>query len=137
MRLNDKISNCSGKASCNVPEGYFEDLRTRLEAIPSGGVPRRGVLRRLEPYLDLAACFAAMVIAGNLVLRRTAVPADGTEDWGEAAYAEFIHFSYPDDLPEVLSMDRDTITEEDVVNYLIATGTPAEMIEYAGLVAQK
>ena len=61
------------KIDYKVPDGYFEDLRTRLSAIPAQEKqPTR--MQRFSPYLALAACFAIAVLAGNLILRRTTAP---------------------------------------------------------------
>ena len=68
----------SKKLNYNVPDGYFENLRTRLSAIPAQE-SRPGAFSRFAPYLALAACFAVAVIAGNAVLNRTAVPAASDE----------------------------------------------------------
>lgn len=50
----------------STPEGYFEGLQTRLEAVP--------VLKRrfnFAPYLVLAASFALAALAGNYILMKT------------------------------------------------------------------
>lgn len=57
----------------NVPDGYFESLRTKLSAIPAE-VQRPSWVQRFTPYLALAACFAVAVLLGNLVLNRTTAP---------------------------------------------------------------
>ena len=62
-----------------VPDGYFEDLRTRLSAIPAQEKqPTR--FQKFAPYLALAACFAVAVVAGNLILNRTAMPAASEDE---------------------------------------------------------
>ncbi len=67
------------KLNYNVPDGYFENLRTRLSAIPAQE-SRPGAFSRFAPYLALAACFAVAVIAGNAVLNRTTAPAASDEE---------------------------------------------------------
>ena len=67
------------KIEYKVPDGYFENLRTRLSDIPVQE-PRPGRLAKFTPYLALAACFAVAVLVGNLVLDRTAVPAASDEE---------------------------------------------------------
>ena len=67
------------KLNYNVPDGYFEDLRTRLSASPAQEKqPAR--IAKFTPYLALAACFAVAVLVGNLVLNRTAVPAASDDE---------------------------------------------------------
>ena len=67
------------KIQYRVPEGYFENLETRLSAIPAQEKqPSR--MQKFAPYLALAACFALAVLVGNLVLNRTSVPAASDEE---------------------------------------------------------
>ena len=69
----------SKKIEYKVPDGYFEDLRTRLSAIPAQEKqPTR--FQKFAPYLALAACFAVAVVAGNLILNRTAMPAASEDE---------------------------------------------------------
>ena len=69
----------SKKIEYKVPAGYFEDLRTRLSAIPAQE-KQPGRMQKFTPYLALAACFALAVLVGNLVLNRTTAPAASDED---------------------------------------------------------
>lgn len=83
----------------SVPEGYFQDLQQRLGAIPAAvGQQRTPVLRRVLPYLTLAACFLVAVFAGNFLL-------------GKAARSK-------------------RISDEDIVSYLITSGTSVEQLAY-------
>lgn len=58
-----------------VPEGYFEDLRAKLSAIPAQRPAKVSAVSRFTPYLALAACFAAAIVIGTGILTRTATPA--------------------------------------------------------------
>ena len=69
----------SKKIEYKVPDGYFEDLRTRLSAIPAQE-KRPTRFQKFAPYLALAACFAVAVVAGNLILGRTAMPAASEDE---------------------------------------------------------
>ena len=51
----------------SAPEGYFENLQTRLSEIPA-----RRTKFNLAPYLALAASFAIALLAGNYILMKTA-----------------------------------------------------------------
>lgn len=96
-----------GKNTYTTPEGYFEDLQQRLLAIPQehpAAAPALTPLRRLSPYLALAAAIAAVVVAGTAVLRHTATP--------------------------VLEAETVQLSDDDLVNYLIADGMTLEHIEY-------
>ena len=69
----------SKKIEYKVPDGYFENLKTRLSAIPAQEKqPTR--FQKFAPYLALAACFAVAVVAGNLILNRTAMPAASEDE---------------------------------------------------------
>lgn len=133
MQEKRDIFNGSGKAAFKVPEGYFEELGARLDAIPALG---RTVspMQRMKPYLALAACFLGMLLVGNAILSNTADKRSANDLYNEFAYARLIQAA------EYLHADgteQDTISDEDVVNYLIDSGTSAELIEYAGLIAKK
>lgn len=71
--MESKQSVMKNKSSYSVPEGYFENLQQRLSAIPEQH-PRRTTVRRLTPYLALAASFALIVAVGTAVLRKTVPP---------------------------------------------------------------
>ena len=96
-----------GKNAYTTPDGYFEDLQQRLRAIPQAHPATErplAPLRRMSPYLALAAAITAVVVAGTAVLRHTATP----------------------------SLEAETVqlTDDDLVNYLIADGLSLEHIEY-------
>lgn len=135
MRKNNEIFKDAGKALFNVPESYFNDLKTRLDGIPGTNAGNVGVMRRLKPYLALAACFLAIMCVGNLVLRNTANRDMAGDYYNEAAYADLM--TMPEDAFHAVLSAQDTISDEDVVNYLISSGTSAELIEYTRLIAKK
>ncbi len=135
MRKNNEIFKDAGKALFNVPEGYFNDLKARLDGIPGTNAGNVGVMQRLKPYLALAACFLAIMCVGNLVLRNTADRGMAGDYYNEAAYADLM--TMPEDAFHAVLSAQDTISDEDVVNYLISSGTSAELIEYTRLIAKK
>lgn len=134
MQGKNNIFNDAGKAAFKVPEGYFEGLKARLDAIPA--TPRTlGPVQRVKPYLALAACFLAFLLVGNAVLRGTAEKrAEADLYYNEFAYAAMLR---ADEYLHPEADTQDTVSNDDVVNYLIDSGTPAELIEYAGLIAKK
>ena len=67
------------KLNYSVPDGYFENLKTRLSAIPEQE-KRPSRIARVTPYFALAACFAVAVVVGQSILRKTAVPAASDEE---------------------------------------------------------
>lgn len=63
----------------NVPDGYFEGLRTKLSGIPAQEKqPTR--FQRFAPYLALAVCFAIALLIGNVILNRTTVPSASEDE---------------------------------------------------------
>lgn len=76
----------------STPEGYFSELKKRLERVPQAvsareeqalgaASKRQGAFRPavLSPYLALAAVFAAAFVIGGIVLNNSAKPAQGKE----------------------------------------------------------
>lgn len=135
MIENDKIFNGIRKASYDVPDGYFKNLQARLETIP---VMRTvSTVQRMKPYLALAACFLAAVLIGNTVLRSTTSDVATHDYYNEITLADLIPLTQPDEVFMTVAPEQDTISEEDVIDYMITSGMSPEMIEYTGLIAQK
>ena len=133
MQEKSDIFNGSGKAGFKVPEGYFEGLKVRLNRIPEQRT-ELGPVQRIKPYLALAASFAAILIAGNVVLRSTAERIPSDDFYEELGYVSLLQ---ADEYLQSDTARQDTISDEDVINYLIDSGVSAELIEYTGLLAQK
>lgn len=89
------------KLHYSVPEGYFEELSGKLSTIPSREAPR-GIVSRLTPYMAMAACFFLSVIIGTAILKKTADPVKA----------------------ETLAA-----TDQEIIEYLIASDTPLAQIE--------
>lgn len=122
-----------------VPEGYFDSLQKRLEAIPSQhpevvkpvvAVP---LWTRVRPYVALAACMLMAFVVGNFFLGRSQMPASqevGLEDY---YMADLIPVTNPyaiyDDSPMELYTPEGS-SEDDVLQYLISTGTSVDYIAY-------
>lgn len=120
------------KRPYSVPEGYFDDLQSRLSNIPH--MPERKVSRwqKAQPYLALAACFCSALIIGKIILGRTAAPDASDTIYEQLIYADMIPHSEPDAIFIAdESMDADIFeSQEDVISYLIDTGTSIELINY-------
>lgn len=121
----------------DVPEGYFNSLRERLESIPSMSRQTAGQLRRMKPYLALAACFIAAALVGNAILRVTLQNSASRDFYDEMTLADLIPVTQPDEVFMTAAPEPETISEDDVISYLISSGTSPEMIEYTRLIAQK
>lgn len=107
-----------------APEGYFESLGERMVA-----ATRReeapAPLRRLAPYLAYAAALAFLVVAGTFLLRTfTPLSVDTTVE--SLAYADIYPMTEPDAL--YYCSAEDPVSDDDVVEYLIYTGTSLEEI---------
>ena len=117
-----------------VPDGYFDNLKTRLESIPSSAkAVSAGPWARVRPYLAMAAGFAAILLAGNAILRGTASldQASGSNPY-ESSYAELIALTNPESIYNALEYDPESISDEDIINYLIETGARPEQFAYSG-----
>ena len=77
------------KMPYSVPEDYFGNLQKRLNAIPSDAAhtqvaardSQAAPARRFSPYLAVAAALAVAIVAGGILLRKSAAPASpGSEE---------------------------------------------------------
>jgi len=114
------------KSDIRVPEGYFENLQDRLLA-RRGETLRRGAVQRLTPYLAYAAMLSFAVAVGTALLRKTAVPAEEDTAYGE--YMNYLAMSMDPD-GAVYPLGDYTLTEQDIIDYLIDEGISVEQIEY-------
>ena len=123
----------SKRNDISTPEGYFGDLQKRLSEIPARPA-RVSTVRRMTPYLTIAASFLVAVMVGNFVLRRTAVPAVEDDTWTYVSYlADALD---PDGAGLVDWTEWETeegessLSREDIVNYLLADGISVEHLNY-------
>lgn len=130
MKNVEDIFSESQKPSCGVPEGYFDSLKTRLVSIPSQGSSRSGVLLRLKPYLALAACFVVAAVIGHAVLKSTAGGGESEMDYSDLVYSELMPVTQSDALYIITETERDEVSEEDIINYLIESGVSSEQLAY-------
>jgi len=125
----------------SVPEGYFDNLQKRLEMIPASNpiveeekgdnVISVSVWSKIKPYFALAACMALSFVIGSRLLNKTTPRT--TEEL--TAYEQFI---YSDMIPVTdphlaygaPTTEADEISQEELTNYLIESGTSAELISY-------
>jgi len=128
------------KNTFNVPEGYFDQLQKRLEAIPSQHpvvqtpavtVP---LWTRVRPYVALAACMMMAFFVGNFFLGRNHLPTEAEQVMQNYYYmADLIPVTNPyaiyDDAPMEL-YSPESSSEDDVVEYLLSSGTSVDYIAY-------
>ena len=116
------------KQDISVPEGYFQELREKLEAIPAkGSEARPGIVRRAAPWLAYAASLVVLVAVGNFILRQTAVPAE-EEDTGWDYISYLAQSLDPDGLMDELG-ETYPLTEEDIYQYLVEGDLSLEQLE--------
>ena len=123
----------SRRNDISTPEGYFEDLQQRLSEIPARPA-RVSTVRRVAPYVAIAASFLAVVMVGNFVLNKTSTPADDDGTW---AYVSYLADALDPDGASMFDVDdewdyaeEDGLTAEDIVNYLVADGISVEYLNY-------
>lgn len=107
----------------STPQGYFQDLEKRLQAIPSWEV-KPTVIQRVSPWLAYAASLALLVAVGNFVFSR-ATAQEQEADWDYISY--LTRSLDPDGQVE---LDEYTLSEEDIRCFLIADNIPVELIEH-------
>ncbi|MCR5464582.1 MAG: hypothetical protein K6F06_08640 [Bacteroidales bacterium] len=133
MRTGKDIFENIGKDRPSVPEGYFDDLKARLNSIPvESATAHPGSWSRVRPYLALAASFAAIVLIGNAILKDTTKSQSADQFYGENSYADIVSITNPEIFYNVEEFDVEDISDDDIINYLIETGVRAEHLAYAG-----
>ena len=98
-----------------IPEGYFENLRESL--MQKTG--RRAV--RWPAYIAVAASFALMIAAGGWLFSSR-----GQSDFTQEDYIVFSEDMTNTIMYEEEEWYADAATEEDMIEYLIYTGTEIE-----------
>ena len=75
----------SKRNDIKTPEGYFGNLQERLLEIPARPA-RVSTVRRLAPYVAIAASFLVAVMLGNFILSKTAAPSPEDDTWTYVSY---------------------------------------------------
>lgn len=102
------MKTLDNKLPFSIPEGYFEKMKTRLKAIPQQEIAQivERPVKRFVLFSAIAAAIALLLTAGGFFLGRMSEESS----W------------------EILA-SGDSITEEDIIEYLIYTGAEIEDIE--------
>ena len=133
MNLEKEIFTKIGKDAYSVPEGYFDSLKDRLETIPHGQTVDSRAWMRLKPYLAMAASFVAILIIGNAVLRNTALKHQSQDQfYNEDTYAELMLLNQPGTFYNAMEYEHEDLSDEDIINHLIESGTEMEYLAYSG-----
>lgn len=112
-----------------LPDGYFEDLKGRLSALPyrSSSV-KRNAIHSLAPYLAIAACMVIGLVLGNLVLPKPAYP-EMQADYESMLVADVLRDAvYYDNF-----MGEETaegVSDDDIIEYLVGSGMSVEQFNF-------
>ncbi len=121
----------------NVPDGYFDSLKSRLAGIPAMAetVPEEKVTvwTRVRPALALAASFAILFVCGTFILSKTA----GKETTEDSEFLEYAYMMIPRTEPYSIydaslaeSLYEGELSDDDIVSYLIETGVSLNQLSY-------
>lgn len=109
-----------------VPDGYFDRLKDNAMSCVAER-KEKTILERLAPYTALAAVFVFLVTAGSFLLRMT-TPQTETEFEELYFYSDIMPLTDPYAIEATDIADYE-VMEEEIIEYLIYTGTTAEVIE--------
>ena len=117
------------KCPYSVPEGYFDSLKERAAKYAQPApAPVFQFKRVLYTAISMAAMFILMVTAGTLLLKGVTPAEDLTEEDYMVFTEGYIDLEmYDEELSEQYA--DASITDEDIVEYLIYTGVSEEFIE--------
>ncbi len=113
------------KNEISVPEGYFEKLEQSLSRIPRQEV-RPTVMQKVSPWLAYAASLAILATLGNFIFRQSSAASALEDDSWD--YISYLSRSLdPDGMIELKETEQ--LTQEDIVNYLMASNISVEQLE--------
>lgn len=116
------------RSDIQVPEGYFQDLQQRLQAIPSQQAESPRGIHRLAPYFAYAASIAILALVGSFIIRRTAVPTQ-EETIAQWSYVSYLAQSMDPDCA-TFEWTEEAMDDDEIVNYLVSEGLTLEEIAY-------
>ena len=123
----------SKRNDIKTPEGYFGNLQERLLEIPARPA-RVSTVRRLAPYVAIAASFLVAVMLGNFILSKTAAPSQEDDTWTYVSYlADALDpdgAALFDEADWYTDQEETGLSEEDIINYLLADGISVEHLNY-------
>ena len=110
-----------------VPEGYFQNLEQKLSRIPQHEV-RPSTLQKVSPWIAYAASLVILASVGGFIFRKSAEPVLQEEySWD---YLSYLSRSLdPDGMLEL--EESSELTDEDIVNFLLADNVSVELIAEA------
>lgn len=121
---NDILRKVVATEVRNVPDHYFDELRERLQAIPSThrSCVAPSLWRRPGAYLALAACLVAAVVVGDLSIRGSAGSPSGELEFSEYLYSDLV-LSSAASVDYLLTETEDLqLSDEDIIDFLLESG---------------
>lgn len=109
-----------------LPEGYMEGLKRDLKSIPRTAPKRMSLWQRFSPYISMAAAFAFIFALGTLIVDNSGADEFTQEDFMVFS-SNMTNIIMEDDYEQYA--DAAEIEDEDIIEYLIYTGTGPETIE--------
>lgn len=126
---NDILHNSSDKLRKMpyiIPDGYFEDfIRTNQISVAAEHASHSTFMRKLTPYLSMAAAFLLIVTVGRFLIQYTSAADEMTYEDYLVHSDIMIEAEYENDIQIAEALPAD----EDIIEYLIYTGVTAEAIE--------
>lgn len=101
-----------------VPEGYFEGFNVNLHPEKRQS---SGVFRKISPYIAIAAMFVIIASVGTLILE-TMTPEDERNEYISWLYTDLVPYTQPESLYNPDIVVQESLSEEDVIDYLIYSG---------------
>jgi len=110
-----------------VPDGYFQNLEQKLSRIPQKEV-RPSTLQKVSPWIAYAASLVILASVGGFIFRKSAEPVIQEEySWDYLSY-----LSRSLDPDGMIELEESTeLTDEDIVNFLLADNVSVELIAEA------
>ena len=110
-----------------VPEGYFQNLEQKLSRIPQKEV-RPTTLQKVSHLIAYAASLVILASVGGFIFRKSAEPVLQEEySWDYLSY-----LSRSLDPDGMIELEESTeLTDEDIVNFLLADNVSVELIAEA------
>lgn len=114
------------KMPYDVPKGYFNMLGNNLEKIAAP--QKKSAYKKFIPYAALAASFLLLVTIGTFFLK-SVTPSDTLTDEDIVVFARIIPTTDPMAIYYSQETESESLTEDDIIEYLIYNDFPLESLE--------